>query len=240
MHKLRGKNTFYCFSPGVMLATFAIEIVYIAYILLRYKASPLTRIGTALIFCLAMFQLTEYFICEVPGFSGEVWSRVGFISITLLPPLGIHFVYAMAGRSWNNVIAAAYGTAVAWIIVFAFLPNIFGPAGCSGNYAIFDFRQLGNMYFIFYYFWLYVGTLMTLKFWLKLGKSQRKTRRAMIYFMISYLALLVPTMIVNMVKLETNAGIPSIMCGFAIIMASLITFLIVPRLAIPKKQKNKK
>jgi hypothetical protein len=40
---------------------------------------------------------------------------------------------------------------------------------------------------------------------------------------------LIPTGIANSVKPETRAGIPSIMCGFAVIFAILLVVYIAPR-----------
>ncbi|MBW3568553.1 hypothetical protein KY385_00275 [Candidatus Parcubacteria bacterium] len=235
---LRKKGAFYCFSPPVMLATFFIETAYILYILLRYKVSPLTRLAIGILSLLALFQLAEYFVCTGSSFAGQFWSRVAFVSITFLPALGIHFVYKIAGRPWNNLVGAAYGMAIAWVVVLAFLPGIFSTYKCGGNYVIFDFNNLGGPYFIYYYFWLFIGTIMALKFSLNMAKAQKKTKQALMMFIVSYLALLVPTTILNTINPQIYKGIPSIMCGFAVIMATIITFLILPRIAKLRNQQE--
>ena len=62
MYKRYG-NKFLCFSPPVMLATFAIEFFMLFYVLWRYKMTALTRLSVTFIACLAIFQLAEYMIC---------------------------------------------------------------------------------------------------------------------------------------------------------------------------------
>ena len=52
--------------------------------------------------------------------------------------------------------------------------------------------------------------------------------------MFGYLVFLIPTATVNYIKPETRAGIPSIMCGFAVFFALILAFKILP-LAAKKK-----
>jgi len=221
-----------------MLATFFIEIGYMIYILSRYKTSRLIKLAVGIIGSLALFQLTEYLICVYPNFGGEFWAKAGLASITLLLPLGVHFVYALAGRGWNWVLSAAYGMSAAWLAIFVFTPGALESYGCGGNYAIFSIKaDLGGAYFLFYYGWLYVGTILALRFMLKTPTKQTITRQSLGLFILAYMSLLVPTTFINVLKPETFVGIPSIMCGFALIMATIITFLIIPRTSILKKAK---
>jgi len=222
-----------------MLATFIIEISYIIYIVLRYKANRLTKIGLGILVSLAIFQLAEYIICIRPSLGGAVWAKVGFVAITALLPLGVQFVYALVGRGWNWLIATAYGSSTLWMLFFVFYPGILQNYGCGGNYAIFTIKPgFGSAFLLFYYFWLYVGTLLALKLVLTQKKETPAVRRSLALFIVAYLALLIPTTTVNALKPETFVGIPSIMCGFALIMATIITFLIIPRTSILKKGKQ--
>ena len=232
-------GTFYCFSPGVMLATFIIEIAYIGYIIFRYKINQIARLSIVLIFLLAVFQLAEYLHCGATEANAAFWSRVGFAAITFLPPVGVHLVYSIAGKSWNNIIAVAYGSALGFAGIFLFGANAFSGYECAGNYVIFQLApKLGGYYFVYYYFWLFVTTFLCLKFARALdSKKFVGARQSLILFAIGYLGLLLPTLIVNSIKPETVNGKPSIMCGFAIMLATIIVFGIIPRMA---KLKNKK
>ena len=84
----------YCFSPAVMLATLTIEIILAIYTFWKYKLNAMTRIVIMLLICLALFQWAEYNVCEGAIFLDNLgWAKLGYIAITMLPPLGIHLIY---------------------------------------------------------------------------------------------------------------------------------------------------
>ena len=86
----RSKLNLYCFSPPVMIATFAIEIGLAVYALWRYKLNLISRLAVAILVCLAAFQLAEFNVCEGGWIDRELASRLGYVAITALPPLGLH------------------------------------------------------------------------------------------------------------------------------------------------------
>ena len=89
-------NSLHCFSPPVMLATFLIEISLAVYVTWRYQLTAVTRLATAILFFLALFQLAEWNVCEGSfGIDSLGWSRLGYIAITMLPPLGSSFVLGL-------------------------------------------------------------------------------------------------------------------------------------------------
>lgn len=227
--------SFKCFSPPVMLATFMIEAGFLIYTLIRYRLNTVARLSAAILFFLALFQIAEYNVCGGLGVNAASWSRVGFVAITILPALGIHLIYTIAKKPWNNVIGSAYGMAGAWIIVFAISEKAFSGHVCAGNYVIFQLKPgLGGLYFLYYYLWLFIGGYLCVKF----AKAMvRKNRESLILFALGYAALLIPTTLANMAKPETVQGIPSIMCGFAIVLAGIITFGIMPALGAQRKLK---
>jgi hypothetical protein len=76
-----------------MVATCVIEITLLIYTVWRYKLNKLTRLATLVLFLLAVFQLSEFRVCR--GYTSLVlWSHIGYIAITLLPPVGIHITTA--------------------------------------------------------------------------------------------------------------------------------------------------
>ncbi len=87
-----------CFSPPVMLATLTIETLLALYTVWRYKMTPLTRLVVITLLALASFQLAEFFVCTGYGLHAEQWSRLGFIMIAVLPPLGLHIMHVLAGK----------------------------------------------------------------------------------------------------------------------------------------------
>jgi hypothetical protein len=224
---VRKPNTFFCFSPPVMLATFVIEVGILAYALIRYKMSPIVRAVSALLFFLSIFQLAEFNVCGGTGQSAEAWSRVGFVAITALPPLGLHLIQLVAGRIHKPLTLATYATGLIWAGVFGLSTWAFSGHVCGGNYIIFQLRDnVAFFYGMYYYFWLLVAVGLSVQ----LAKRQRKkTQQALRALTLGYLVFLLPTAIVGGLKPEATAGIPSIMCGFAILFALILVLAVLPK-----------
>lgn len=210
-----------------MIATFAIEIGLLLYTIIRYRMSPLTRIIGATLLCLALFQFAEFNVCEGQAGLGGFYSRLGYAAITLLPPLGIHLVQTIAGRGSKYTVWAAYATGVTLMVIFGFSSGAFQSYACGGNYAIFELAdKLGGIFFGYYYFWLLAGVSMCLYYSVA---ATKKIREALMMQTFGYLSFILPTGIVNTLHPSTINGIPSIMCGFAVIYALILVFGIVPR-----------
>lgn len=209
-----------------MLATLAIEIMFAVYVLWRYKFTPITRLIVALLVLLATFQGTEFLLCGGFALTGGMWSRVGYAAITLLPPLGIHLAYLLANKKPGLVVAAAYITSAAFIGYFAFATQAISGHTCYANYVTFDTADGSTIpYTMYYYGWLFISTFLTFKW----APALNKHRKAALYaLMTGYLALLIPTTTVTVLWNETTAAIPSIMCGFAIVLAGLLTLKVAP------------
>lgn len=228
-------TTLYCFSPPVMIATFIIEMTLFVVTFIRYKLSTITRLSLAMLFFLALFQLSEYFVCGGIGVDAATWSRIGYIAITTLPPLGIHLVSTIARVKPRWHIAMSYLAGMAWIVLFGFSEAAFTGHQCAGNYIIFQLRSgIGGWYFLYYYALLFAG--IGVATWVAMARStKRTTRQALHGMVIGYLVFLVPTTVVNTLNPSTMQGIPSIMCGFAILYALILTGYVLPRTACLKK-----
>jgi len=208
-----------------MIATFAVEFGLLLYTLWRYKLNALTRLVAATLVLLAAFQFAEYHVCQ--GMDGNFYSRVGFVAITFLPPLGIHIVHAISGRGSKLLVWLAYLSGTALAATFALSSSAFQSNVCAGNYAVFQLApDLGGTFFAYYYFWLILGIIQSLYFSVSASK---KIREALTFQVFGYLSFILPTGIVNAMHPETIRGIPSIMCGFAVIYALILVFAITPR-----------
>jgi hypothetical protein len=228
---------FYCFSPPVMLATFIIEASLLIYALVRYKTSTLIRIIAMLLFFLSMFQLSEYHVCSGMDISTNSWSRIGFVAITILPPLGLHLLQVITGKGGRFIKWVAYFNALIWIAIFTFGSHTFAAHQCAGNYIIFQLSPSLDRYYYFYYFgWLLITMSMALYF---AAITSSTVRRACLLLFIGYCIFLVPTTVVNTIDPATTAGIPSIMCGFAVLFAFILVFGILPITSATNKSAKK-
>jgi hypothetical protein len=208
-----------------MVATFAIETVLLLYVLFRYKRTPVVWLSVAILAGLATFQLAEYNVCQ--GAVGMIWAQIGLVAITLLPPLGLHLVMHVAGRISRTLLVAAYGSAVAFIVVFLFAAQGISAQECLGNYIIFTLVPwVVWPYAAFYYGWLLVSGGYA---WHASHSIKSKwQRRALYALIVGALTFLIPTAIVNLLDRATIAGIPSIMCGFAVLFAIILVGFVLP------------
>jgi hypothetical protein len=221
-------NRLYCFSPPVMLVTIIIELGLAAYVLFRYKMNTVSRLGTGILVALATFQIAEYNVCEGAwGLSGMDWARLGYVAITLLPPLGLHMAIKIRGQSRPRLIAAVYGTGAIFAGIFLFVGNGMQYQECLGNYVIFKIARWSVLpYTAYYYGWLLVGTVATLGYAHKLADPHKRV--ALRALGIGYLSFILPTTAAVIVDPSVISGIPSIMCGFAVILALHIGFYVIP------------
>lgn len=222
-------NTTYCFSPPVMIATFFIEIGLAVYVAWRYKLNEITRLAVALLFFLSVFQLAEYNVCEGSfGIDSLSWARLGYVAITMLPPIGFHLATKIAGQKQRGLVAFAYAAGVAFALFFAFSGDGITSPACLGNYVIFKSAP-GSvwLYTLYYYGWLIMTTTYAFSR-ANAGLAKHKAR-ALKSLAIGYLAFILPVTIVNIIDPSTISGIPSIMCGFAVILAVILAGEVLPQ-----------
>lgn len=220
-----------CFSPLVMILTFLFEIGAALFTLWKYKSKPETQLVVAILACLAIFQLAEYMICVAAfGLSSLDWARLGWISISFLPPLGVHLGLTIAKKQQKLLIALGYGIAIAFSVYFLTVGHGIQNSACLGNYVIFEVAKPAlSIYIAYYYVWLLAG--MAAAFLYAGSIKQKKRREALQWLGVGYAAFIIPTIAVNMIHPETMAGIPSIMCGFAVLLAMVLLFAVTPRIA---------
>lgn len=223
-------TTFYCFSPLAMIVTFVLEIILAVYTVCRYKLNPVVRIVIAMLVFLAIFQAAEYMVCKGSPSNALVWSRVGYVSITMLPPLGLNLTLLLAGArrylQWGALLPA-YGTAALFMLFFWLGEGALTGHQCLGNYVIFQISSgKGWFYTAYYYGWILVSLAAGL-YYMHYSRLKRQ-RKALTLLLISYLAFLLPTATVNLLSPGTLSGIPSIMCGFAVVLAVMLVVVVLP------------
>jgi hypothetical protein len=231
----RDANKLYCFSPPIMIATFAIEFAMAVYTVWRYTLNEVTKLVVALLVFLALFQAAEFMVCEGPVGGSLLWSRVGFVAITMLPALGIHLVYALVGAKKRALQLPAYGVAAGFGALFVGMSSAFSGQECLGNYVIFQVAPgLGGLYATYYYVSLAVALTLAWRFMQKAHAAN--VRRALSGLMLGYAAFIVPTATVNLLSPDTIRGVPSIMCGFAVLLAIMLMTMVLPGVAIKRKE----
>jgi hypothetical protein len=233
MKRRPGGTTFNCFSPPVMIATMVIESILAIYTVWRYKLDRVVKLAFVTLLMLASFQLAEFFVCTGSIGHASTWSRIGFAGIATLPPLGLHLMHVVAGKSNRRLVRTAYGTMAAFIIFFLAFPAVFENYQCTGNYVVFHLRpRAGGIFWVFYMGWLATATVLGIR-WANEFMKQHESRKlnAIRGLIVGWLAFLVPTAVANMVSPASREGIPSVMCGFAVLFALILVLYILPRAA---------
>jgi len=217
-------ETFYCFSPPIMLATMAIEGVLAIYVLLRYRNGRFAKVAAVLLILLGIFQLSEYQICG--GSNPSFWSHFGLVAITLLPVVGLRLVSLVSKK--KHFFFIGYGIAAALALIFVFVPQSITGAYCGGNYIIFSgpaalYEFFGMYYFVFLIFGIWEAVLI-------MKETPRKIiHRILQWFIIGYLSFMLPMGVVYAFYAPARVAVTSIMCGFAVILAFIVAFEIVPK-----------
>lgn len=212
----------------VMLATFTIEVGAALYTLFKYRMTRTAQLITAILSFLAVFQFAEYMVCQGAFMLSSLeWARLGYAAISILPPLGLHLGLQIAKKKNTPLLVAAYGSAAAFTMFFLFVGQGMHAQQCLGNYVLFHIAPYALLpYFFYYYGWLILTIHMA---WMaRAHVKDAKTKLALAWLVIGYLSFMVPTLIVNMIDQSTIQGIPSIMCGFAILWALALLFKVAP------------
>jgi hypothetical protein len=214
-----------------MALTFAAEMILLMYVLVKRGVRTVEhRLIVTVLFFLAIFQLSEYGVCEAVGFDETIWARLGFAAITMLPPLGLHLIQRI--RKDKNLVFTQIGYIMALLFISAFtFFDSFESISCEGNYAIFEVMPgLGGAYFAYYYSLLLTGAVLAFLGW----KERRGKSEGTILLLIiaGYGSFVLPATFIHFVFEQAGNGLPSIMCGFALIFAIMLGTLISNRLPI--------
>jgi hypothetical protein len=113
--------------------------------------------------------------------------------------------------------------------------SAFNAHQCTGNYVIFHLApNSGGLYYAYYYGWLATAISLGViwgKALIRKGKAAQTRLEAVQGLIAGYLVFLIPTTVVNTLKPSTISGLPSVMCGFAVLFALILGFYILPRAA---------
>lgn len=222
------RNTFICFSPPVMVATFLSELVLAIYVLWKHGKTTIGKLIFVTLILLAIFQLAEYMVCEgALGLDSMQWSKIGFVAISFLPALGVHISCVIANKSEWLIPLAGYLLAIGFSAYFLMISHGIASSVCAGNYVIFNLAQhVGGVYSVYYYSTLIVAMALSFR-WSRSAKNQYHSK-SLKWLIFGYLSFMLPTALVNTLIPSTTSGVPSIMCGFAVIFAFVLVLFVLP------------
>ncbi len=213
-----------------MIATFVVEMGLAVWTLWRFRQSLIVWLTVILLLCLATFQLAEYNICEgALRMSGLTWARIGYVAITALPAIGIHMLTLIARKRMPVAVYGSYLAMLGFMAYFLFVGHGITATSCGGNYVIFETNNHATSWYTLYYYGL---ELVTLLLAYHLGRNAKgHIKQALYGLTAAYLTLIVPTATVNLFNRELIHAVPSVMCGFAVFLALIVTLYVLPRTA---------
>ena len=212
----------FCFTPLVSLTTFAIEFAFAFYTLIKYRKTLFGKLAITTLIFLGIFQLAEYNICKV-GYVAS-WTAIGYMAITFLPVLGVHMISLMTKKTfWVPI---GYVIAAITDLAMIFTIKLFSTPSCPGNFVIFNSPvSIFNVaYRIYYYGFIAIGLLMLCKAIIE----NQKNKKIAVWMILGYASFLIPTMVVYIYEKTTRVAVPSIMCGFALLFATILVAKILP------------
>jgi len=89
-----------CFTPAISLTTAIIEFIVATFILIKYKKYVVPVFLAILIYVLGIYQFTEFMLCT--SNNAFLWAKLGFITYTFLPAIGLHFALRLAKNKKHN------------------------------------------------------------------------------------------------------------------------------------------
>lgn len=208
--------------PGFFsLIFFILEFGFLFFIILKNRRHPQFVWIVLLMIFLQVYQLMEFLMCI--GVDPNIIGRLGLVSITFLPPLGVllssHVTNLKHWINWSGILCGI-GLSIYYLIV----PNAFNLQTCNPFYAVYTY-PLGNLYGIFYFGFIAWAFLLIIIGWIVNGKSHKKElNKKAIFVLIGYISFLLPMAITVVINFSTSLAVPSIMCKYAILLA--ITLLI--------------
>lgn len=211
-----------------MALTVIIELVLAGWVIFRHRNSKEARLIVLILLALAVFQIAEYGICEgLLGVHPNVLARIGFASITLLPVLGLHLISTIGGAKQKVLIIVAYASMLMWIAVFL-LSDALQQQICGGNYVIFNLSTgFGGSFFVYYYLWLLIGATWALS--MSISSKVLSVKKRLNWMVVGYGSFAIPSTLIWILSEEAAKGLPSVMCGFAVIFAIVLAAKVTPK-----------
>ncbi len=222
MNTNRHGASFFCFNPFVTFLTGTLEIVIAFFACIRYSKSSFGRIAAVALILLSIFQFAEYTICA----SGNsiLWNKAAYIATAFLPAIGIHLIAHALRHTRMTQIAYLLATTIALSI--AIIPGAFTSTYCTGTFVVFQLNDPLRIAFGGYYalFILLGITQLTQALINKTGDFELN-----LWLLLGYLSFVIPTLIVYIIASSSRIAIPSVMCGFAVLLAVIIIGKVLPR-----------
>ena len=214
-----------CFTPIVSLSTAILEFVVATAILVFCRKSLINRFFPLLIYILGFYQFTEFMLCtsNYPFF----WAKMGFVTYSFLPAVGLHFIMKLTNRKCNYTIF--YIVPVIFSLMAFLKPDFITESICTTFFVIVikdlftsSFPLWSSIYGLYYFGFIMLSCYFLLKSFNK-EKDQLKRKLYTVIFAATLMTLL-PAVVLFIIFPAFKIIFPSVYCEFAVLftVAALI------------------
>jgi hypothetical protein len=216
------------YSPILALVTGGLEVLAGGYALSGPGRKSVLRPVAAILFFLAGYQFAEVVVCAHP--SALILSRLAYLIITWLPPLGLWLAAVLAGRPGKalRAVAVGYFAAAAGLCVWILAdPGLISRSVCDLVLArYFPSDPFDIIYAVFYQ----TGLLATV---FGAGAAMASSgdavaRKHLANLQLGVLGFMFPSLAVRLLFAGPPGDVlPSVMCHFAVVLAASLVGLVV-------------
>jgi hypothetical protein len=206
------------YSPALAMATGLLELLAAAWVLNSPGRKSILRPTALILILLAGYQFAEVAVCARPA--ALVYSRIAFLDITWLPPVGIWLVYRLLPRAPRRALVPAvfFAAAAAMSAWIALDPGAITRSVCQTVTA----RYFHGPAFELAYGMFYQLGMAVLIFWPALrmaGVGDADARGHLACVQTGVLGFVLPSLFLRLVVNEPAGLLPSVMCHFAVTLA---------------------
>ena len=225
-----------CFAPVISLTTAIIEFLVATFILIKYKKYIIPVFLAILIYVLGIYQFTEFMLCT--SSNAFLWAKLGFITYTFLPAMGLHFILRLARNKKYNCLV--YIPALFFSFWAIFKSNFIIYASCSSVFVTVNkaftyqgYSLLSKGYLVYYFGFILIMIIMAFV-WFKKEKNKITKKLAKLLGSAMIITLALPLILIFILP-SLKIQFPSVYCQFAL----LFTIVALVGIGIYDKKKRK-
>lgn len=214
-----------CYTPQISLTTALIEF-FMAFVLFkRFHKSQVRDYSIIILIFLGLYQLTEFFICTTNY--ANCAAKIGMLVYTFLPAIALDGILAITKNKkfkiFVYILPIIFSIAIMYkgFIISAncnyltvTVINVINVVNTKG--AIF----LHNLYILYYSIFLFLTALGF--YHLKRFEKNQMVKKSYEIFILGIIVMIVPTYLSIIIEPSLRIQLPSILCHFAVLFATLV------------------
>ncbi|HLC87307.1 MAG TPA: hypothetical protein VJH65_03480 [Candidatus Nanoarchaeia archaeon] len=210
-----------CFTPVISLSTAILEFFVATFIFIYFKKSRVNFFFIIFLYFLGFYQFSEFMLCT--SGSAFFWAKIGFVTYTFLPAIGLYSVLRIINRDYKSYkLALVYLLPIIFSLIAIFSNNFIIKGECNKFFVevqtMFSLFPILRAFYVIYYF----GFLLLICIFLlsKIVKEKNKIKKKIeIVIFVAIILNLFPVIILMSIIPALGIMFPSIYCEFAVLFA---------------------